>query len=149
SPNGSAGVDYFAVVGSIAYNAAQASLICASGINAYEPVASDSNVGTHYYFAGNFAFDNVNPNPCNGTTPTDGEGLFFDTFDGSGTKIAAYGQQAVMDNNISIFNGGRGIGLLLNIDGTSHAKAYLRNNTTYGNETVSAYPNLVQCGEIL
>src|SRR5580700_6142100 len=35
----------------------------------------DTLPGTHVYVAGNFAWDNFDPNPCNGGTPTDGEGI--------------------------------------------------------------------------
>jgi hypothetical protein len=129
STNGSAGVDYFTVVGNIAYKAAAGSSLCESGINQFNPTASDSLPGTHDYYAGNFSFDNVNPIPCNGNTPsTDGEGLFFDT-------VQPYTQQLVIDNNISAFNGGNGLKVYNNTTGTPNAKLYFRHNTVYGNET--------------
>ena len=123
------GVDYFVVVGSIAYNAAQASSTCTSGINAgLGAVAHDSSSGTHYYWGGNFAYGNVEPNPCNGGIPTDGEGLFID-------KPGHYSQQMVIDNNIAIFNGGAGVQAYDDNVGSSNAKIYFRHNTTYGNQT--------------
>lgn len=128
SANGSAGVDYYAVVGSIAYNSAQANYFCFSGINVGFPAATDSLAGTHFFLAGNFAWGNVEPNPCNGTPPTDGQGLFFDS-------ISPYPQQMVIENNISIFNGGSGIKAYANATGSPNAKMYLLHNTTYGNET--------------
>lgn len=129
STNGSAGVDYFSVVGNIVYGAAAGSSLCESGINMFNPTPSDSVAGTHVYYGGNFAFGNVNPIPCNGNTPsTDGEGLFFDT-------VQPYMQQMVMDNNISAFNGGNGLKVYNNTTGTPTAPIYFRHNTAYGNET--------------
>jgi hypothetical protein len=122
-------VDYFAVVGVIAYATASGNTECESGINVFTPVASDSLPGTHFYVAGNFSFDNVNPSPCSGSSPaTDGEGLFFDT-------ISPYNQQMVIDNNIAAFNGGNGIKALNNTTGSPNALMYFRHNTAYGNET--------------
>src|ERR1019366_5320919 len=101
---GTAGVDYVAFIGDIAYNAAGGSGACAEGMTMGLPVASDSLPGTHMYAAGNFAFGNFNSNPCDGTTPTDGEGLSLDTWSGLG-----YTGQGVADNNIFVANGGRGL----------------------------------------
>jgi hypothetical protein len=148
SPIGSIGVDYFVVVGSIAYNAAQGSTNCYEGIASYEPVASDALPGTHYYYGGNFAFDNVEPALCAGEASTDGEGLFFDTFDGSGTSQAAYTQQGVIDNNIAVFNGGGGVMSGNNTVGATHATIYLRHNTTYGNEDSANRHSNPNCAEI-
>jgi hypothetical protein len=140
----STGVDYFVVIGSIAYNTAQTSSVCTSGISGgLGDVAVDSLPGTHIYFAGNFSFDNVNPNPCAGTAPTDGEGLFFDT-----TQYYGYSQQMVMDNNISVFNGGGGIQTIKNSTSSPNALIYLRHNTTYGNQT-GLITSTTGCAEIL
>jgi hypothetical protein len=134
--NGNASVDYIVYVGNIAYNAAQASDSCASGFNIYQPVKSDSAAGTHMYVAGNFAWKNLNPNPCAGTAPTDGEGIILDTFDGSqGGLPAPYDQQAVVFNNITIANGGRGILILNNQSGSSHSHIFVYQNTSWGNDT--------------
>jgi hypothetical protein len=134
--NGQAGgSDYLAFIGNVVYNAAATSAVCASGINIYEPIASDKNAGTHMYVAGNFSYHNVNPNPCNGGTPTDGEGIILDTFDGHQNRTPAYKQQAVIQNNISVGNGGRGIQVEYNNVGTpNNAIVYVKYNTTYGNE---------------
>jgi hypothetical protein len=103
------------------------------------PVASDTAAGTHVYFGGNFSWNNVEPSICAGTPATDGEGLFFDT-------VQPYAQQMVIDNNISIFNGGNGIKVFNNSIGTPNAKIYIRHNTTYGNETGAV--NGAICSEI-
>jgi len=125
---GNQGVDYVAIIGSISYNATTSSLECYSGINIFQPVPADTVPGTHIYIAGNFAFDNVNPNPCGGTAPTDGEGIIFDTLNGSGDGVN-YTQQIVAENNITVFNGGRGISCC----GNTNANIFFRNNTMYGN----------------
>ncbi len=146
--HGSVGVDYFAVVGSIAYNAAQGSETCASGISLYQPVQSDSAPGTHLYVAGNFSYANLEPSQCDGTSPTDGEGIIFDTFDGSqGGLPTPYTAQAVAENNIVIGNGAKGIVAFNNAVGSSQAPIYLTNNTTWGNLT-DPNQNWLGCGEI-
>jgi len=143
--SGKAGVDYLAVVGSIAYNATGGSAYCGSGISVWEPVASDSLPGTHIYIAGNFSWGNVNGDPCNGMAPSDGEGIVFDTFDGNTTRIGVYSQQAVVDNNILVANGGPGLEVFSNSKGTGpFSHIYFRSNTAWGNnsdphEAVPAY----------
>lgn len=132
-----AGADYVAFIGNIAYNAAQGNSQCYSALDMFEPIASDTKPGTHLYVAGNFSWASINPNPCNGGTPTDGEGLIFDTFDGStGIAPGPYRQQAVADNNMLIGNGGRGLQANTNNAGAGpFAHIYLRRNTVWGNNT--------------
>jgi Chitobiase/beta-hexosaminidase C-terminal domain len=137
-PNGSAGTDYFVLVGNIAYNAAQQSNQCGSAITIFEPAESDQLPGTHIYVAGNYTWDNVDAHPCAGGTPTDGEGIIFDTFDANN-----YTQQAVMDNNVAFLNGASGF----RVDKTSKAPVYVVNNTAFGNNTDSNL-NTIWCGEI-
>ena len=143
----SVGVDYFAVVGTIAYNSTQSSLNCYSGISIYHPKQSDSLPGTHIYVAGNFSWGNFNPNPCAGGTPTDGDGIIFDTFDWSGAA-SQYQQQGVADNNILIANGGRGLIAAYNRIGTAPlASIYFRHNTLWGNNE-DTHQNSTYCGEL-
>jgi hypothetical protein len=139
SPNGSAGVDYLAVLGSIAFNSVQGWTNCTSGFNVFKPVASDTLPGTHYLFAGDFAWNNVEPETCNGGIPTDGQGFFLDT-------TQPYSQQMVVENNLSVFNGGSGLKSYNNSTGSPNAPIYFRNNTTYGNETGGV--NGAICSEI-
>jgi hypothetical protein len=139
APNGSAGVDYLVVVGSIAYNGVQNRTYCQSGVDIFEPIASDSLPGTHNYIAGNFLYNNVNGNPCASKPSTDGEGVILDTF-----SFGSYAGQTVVDNNIAVYNGGRGI---LAYSNTS-APIYIRKNTVYGNNTQTGQSNLGNCGEI-
>ena len=131
-------VDYVAIVGDIAYNAAQGEAKCFSGINIAAPIPNDTLPGTHFYIAGNLAWDNFEPGSCNGGTPTDGEGIILDTLD-----AYSYTQQVVVDNNISFLNGSSGI----RVDSTTMAKVYILNNTTYGNDgDTNMYDG--ECGEI-
>ena len=135
--HGNASVDYLAVIGSIAYNAAQGSNSCASGISIYQPVESDSAAGTHIYIAGNFAYSNLDPRECQGGSPTDGEGIIFDTFDGrQGGPSKPYAGQAVAYNNIVVNNGEKGIYINSNDNGSSpHATVWFSQNTSWGNLT--------------
>lgn len=142
-----ASADYIAYVGNIAYNSAQGNGACFSGFNIYEPIATDTAAGTHMFVAGNYAYSNLDPNPCDGTAPTDGEGIILDTFDFSQGGGTPYTEQAVVENNIVVNNGGRGIEILNNSAGTSHAALFVTQNTSWGNLTD---PNQVStgCGEI-
>ena len=146
--HGAVSVDYFAVIGSIAYNTSQGSGTCASGITIYQPVQSDSLPGTHLYVAGSFAYANLEPRKCNGTSPTDGEGIIFDTFDGSqGALPFPYAADAVAENNIVVGNGGKGIEVSNNSKGSSHARIYINQNTSWGNMT-DPNQKWLGCGEI-
>jgi hypothetical protein len=136
--NGVAGVDYFVLIADIAYNAAQQSAECGSGISITAPSQTDTLPGTHIYVAGNFTWHNFNPPTCAGGTPTDGEGIIFDTFDAAG-----YSAQGVMENNISFLNGSSGF----RVDATTLAPIVIANNTSYGNNGDSAL-NSGECGEI-
>jgi hypothetical protein len=128
--------DYIAIVGNVVYNSAQSNGGCYSGISIYQPVQTDSAAGTHIYVAGNFSFGNLDPNPCNGGSPTDGEGIIFDTFDGSqGGFPMPYAAQAVAENNLLIHNGGRGMEVLNNAAGSAHANIFVVGNTLWGNNT--------------
>jgi hypothetical protein len=145
---GTAGVDHFAVVGSIAYNSAGGPAWCGSGISIYQPVQSDSLPGTHIYVAGNFSYANLNGNPCGGGWPTDGEGIIFDTFDGSqGHLPSPYSAQAVAENNIVVANGGKGVEVFNNTAGPAHAAIYIRGNTFWGNN-IGVDADCGGCGEL-
>jgi hypothetical protein len=141
-----ASVDYLVIMGNIVYNAASGNGNCYSGISVYQPLASDTLAGTHIYIAGNFSWDNVEPDPCGGGAPTDGEGIALDTLNGAQGGLPAYAQQVVVDNNISVFNGSNGIAL--SGSGNSLAHVYLRHNTTYGNITDTNQDLVTGCGQI-
>jgi hypothetical protein len=142
------GSDYVVFIGDIAYGTSGSSTACDSAFDIYAPVQTDTLPGTHIYVAGNFAWDNVNANPCGGGTPTDGEGLIFDSFDGSQTGSATYNAQAVATNNIFFLNGGRGILFFQNKVSSPLAKLYAVNNTLYGNNK-DTNQNSVNCAALL
>jgi hypothetical protein len=146
--HGAASSDYLAFVGNIVYDAARGSTFCPTGITVFQPLANDSLPGTHLYIGGNFSFDNVDPNPCNGGAPTDGEGILLDHFDGTGGLGIPYTMQAVADNNITIFNGAAGVMSGANQAGAAYAPVFIRHNTTYGDAKGST-KNAPLCGEII
>jgi hypothetical protein len=145
----SEGVDYFNVVGNIVYDTIQGSDECYNGISVYQPVQADWASGTHIYVAGNFAWNNYEANPCGGVQAWGGDGIMFDTFDGSHGMPYTYQSQAVAENNISIGNGGHGIEVQNNVAGSNHALIILSNNTTWGNEQMSNQQYNHLCAEVL
>ena len=147
---GTTGTDYFTIIGNIVYNAIQGNDQCYSGISMYQPVQSDSAPGTHLYVAGNFSWGNFQPNPCAGIAPFGGDGLIFDTLDGSqGGMPSPYTAQAVAENNIFIGNGGYGIEVQNNVAGSAHAPIFLAQNTVWGNEGNTAMLPSLLCAEVL
>ncbi|HET9085925.1 MAG TPA: hypothetical protein VFN53_00195 [Acidobacteriaceae bacterium] len=146
--NGHASVDYLVVIGSIAYNAAQTRVFCASGITVGEAVESDPLPGTHIYFAGNFSWGNIDANPCGGGPPTDGNGIIIDTLDGSQVGYTTpYAAQVVVANNILVANGGRGVNVFDNSAGSQHARIYVAHNTLWGNNRDTNETGSIYCGE--
>ena len=146
---GSASVDHFAAVGNIVYNAAQGSAQCYSGITVYQPAQTDWAPGTHIYIGGNFAWGNFQPNICGGVQAWGGDGIIFDTLDGSQGMPYSYLAQAVAENNITIGNGGHGIEVQNNVAGSTHAPVILANNTSWGNEANTNQQNNALCAEVL
>lgn len=135
---GSAGIDYFVVIGGIAYNAAQQSAQCGSGISVTSPKNTDTLPGTHIYIGQTFTWNNPNPSSCGGTQPTDGNGVIFDYFD-----TFNYSSQAVMENNIAFLNGGSGFRVVH----SNNAPIFIRNNTAFGN-SADLNANHSICGDI-
>lgn len=139
------GVDYFAVVADIAYNTANGSAYCYSGVSVYQPVATDGQAGTHIYVSQVFTWQNLEPPTCAGGRSTDGEGVIFDTFNGSQGGLPPYAQQAVIDNVLAVFNGA--VGIYVGGSGNSSAPIYIRHSTAYGNFT-NTNQNQSLCGQI-
>jgi hypothetical protein len=142
SSSSTAVTDYIAFVGDIAYNAAQGSDACHSGFTIGFIRPSDTAAGTHLFVAGNYGWDNFDPASCAGTAATDGEGMELDTLDKYN-----YNQQVAIENNIFVGNGGRGIEENNN-NGTTPATVYIKNNTTYGNNSQAGQAYPVANGEI-
>jgi len=139
--DGNVSADYVTAIADIAYNAAQTTGACTSGFNFIGPYQWDTAPGTHLYISQSFAWANVDPNPCAvpPTPPTDGEGFIFDTLD-----QFHYTQQAVMENNIGLYNGARAFAAVQ----TTQARVIFQNNTGYGDGTSNALPH-DDCGEFL
>lgn len=127
------GVDYWAVVGTIAYDTARGVNLCFSGISNWDPVNSDALPGTHVFVAGNLAYNNVVPLGCANDLDSDGEGLIFDDWGGAQIGQAAYTGQGVAEQNLFIGNSGDGISI--GGGGNPSAPIILFNNTTWGNTT--------------
>jgi hypothetical protein len=135
--------DYVNFVGDIAYNAAQTTNACDSGIGVYEPIVADYTPGTHIYIAGNFSYGNLDPGTCaGGTKATDGEGIIIDTLDYSQDGGTPYIAQVAIENNIVVNNGGRGLEVTNNSAGSQNAYVFFENNTSWGNERD---PNQAYC----
>jgi hypothetical protein len=142
---GSVSTDYLVIIGNIAYGTSTGSELCYSGISVYQPLATDSLQGTHIYIAGNFSWDNVDPSTCSGGQSTDGEGITLDSLnDGQGGLTPVYNQQVVVQNNMTLWNGGDGINVAGS--GNAYAPVYLKQNTSYGN--LYAVNGNSWCGEI-
>ena len=138
------GTDYVAYVGNVVYGAGGASSHCSAGLSFYSPVLSDTLPGTHYYMGGNFVWGNTSN--CG-----DGEGLIFDTFDGvegGWPTQSPYPEQAVAENNISVWNDGPGIQVDFNENGSGPwAPIYFIHNTVAYNEQGPS--DATYCGEIV
>ncbi len=126
------GVDQYALVGAIAYNAAPSQAgggICGSGISLIPVDGPDTSPGTHVFVAGAFSYDNIN-SPVGAGCNTDGEGLIFDSW-----GIQPYSYQAVAEQNVFWGNGGPGFEAFPQGNGTSDDQAtiVIFGNTSYGN----------------
>lgn len=139
---GAYGVDYIAMIGDIAYNAAQNSRQCYSGFSIYRPAQADSVTGTHIYLAGNYSFGNVQPATCDPhSDPSPGaDGYIIDTINGrfvGGVPDSGPGRftaQVALENNYAIGNDGRGLEVQdNNTNPPAHAPVFLAHNTDWGN----------------
>lgn len=146
---GAYSVDYVAIVGSIAYNAAQNSTQCYSGISIFEPVAFDTAAGTHIFVGGDYSFGNQSPGSCPFGAASDG--IIFDSFDGSGTGGTGvnYTPQAVAKNNISVANGGAGFETQNYTPNpvTALSNIYAQYNTFWGNRQSTVSATSALCAE--
>lgn len=122
--NSAYSVDQFAVVGAIAYNAAQGASECYSGVGDFQPTNFDTSPGTHVFIAGVFSYGNIDPATCNSSANSDGEGIIFDTWSGN-----SYTGQGVIEQSMFLGNGNPGI-LVFN---NTTAPIYIRSSTSWGN----------------
>ena len=117
------GVDYFAVVGSIAQNAAQNTANPEAAIDDVNPGNSDTNAGTHAIFYGDFSWNNT----AASQTPYDTEAMMFDTW-----AQRPYVGTGVMVNNMAW----RSWRYCMQATGTATGTGVIwkwYNNTCYGN----------------
>ena len=144
---GQVSVDYVAYVGNVSYGAAASNQTCNSGFVVFTPVAADNQSGTHIYVAGNFSIASSNPANSN---CIDGNGFIFDTFDGStSNEPVPYAQQAVIENNIAVGNGGVGVRVVYSSSGSrAFSDIYLVNNTMWGNSAGTYQAGNSNCGEM-
>jgi hypothetical protein len=99
--------------------------------------------------ADNIAWGNYQPNYCGGVQAWGGDGIIFDTLDGRSGLPSPYTAQTVAQNNIVIGNGGHGIEVQNNTQGSAHAPIYLAYNTSWGNEIdYNQQPNSL-CAEVI
>jgi hypothetical protein len=139
------GVDYYVLIADVAYNAAQGNLYCYSGFSVYMPIQTDTLPGTHIYAAQLFSWDNLEPSTCQGGNSTDGEGIIFDTFNGTQGSNPPYTQQAVITNSLTVYNGAGGIEE--GGSGNSNSQIYIKNNTSAYN-FINATQGAADCAMI-
>lgn len=140
SENSTTSFDYVAFIGDIAWNATQSTLLGNSGFTMYEPIKSDSLPGTHLYIGNSFSFDNLST-----VFAFDGNGIVLDDFGNGQSGGAAYNQASLVENNVSVWNGGYGIATTGN--GSASAKMYFRNNTSAHNLT-DGTTSTTTCGDM-
>lgn len=131
--SGTHGVDQFAVVGVIVYNAAYGTAECFAGISVYDPKNANSASGTHVFIAGAFSWANIDGTGCASGLNSDGQGVIFDNWSNSQTTSIAYTGQGVVEQSLFIGNGAMGVQLLNN----TAANVYVSNVTSWGNSQMS------------
>ena len=123
------GVDYFAVIGSLAQNANN-DPICLAAIDVVAPSNWDINAGTHIIFAGNFAINNQTTACGNSDT----EGMMFDTFDAHG-----FVGTSVIKNNMIWLSGWAGLQVFEQSYNSSSPTIDVLNNTLYANDQCTQF----------
>jgi hypothetical protein len=123
------GVDYFAVVGSIAHNANN-DPICLAAFDDVGPANSDTVAGVHVFFGGDFAINNQNP-----ACPTsDGEGMMFDTWDAHG-----YVGTGVIEQSIVYSSSWAGLQVFQQKYNSSNPQIQIFNNTFFDNNVCTRF----------
>lgn len=139
------GVDYFAIVGAVAYNAAQTTAVCASGVSVYEPANFDTLPGTHIFLGGIFSFENLDPVSCASNQNLDGEGIIFDDWSHSQQTGSAYTGQGVIEQSMLLYNGSSGVLIFNNTAG----QVFVNSTTSFGSYTNNPTANRFYVGELL
>jgi hypothetical protein len=123
------GVDYFAVIGSIAQNSNNDS-ICLAAIDVVAPSNWDINAGTHIIFDGNFVINNQTT-ACGSS---DIEGMMFDTWDAHG-----FVGTGVIKNNMTWLSGWAGLQIFEQSYNSSSPTIDVLNNTFYANNQCTPF----------
>jgi hypothetical protein len=116
------GCDYFAVVGSMAQNAAN-DPICLAAIDLVGPANFDANAGTHFFIDGNFALANNTTSTCS----SDMQAISVDTPDAHGLT-----GQIVISNNMTWKSTRYGLSLIYQEFNLSALPIKIYNNTFFG-----------------
>ena len=119
---GTGGIDYFAVVGNIAYRANQRSDYPSAAITDVGPKNIDSNAGTHVLFDGNFGINNTVAN----SAVSDLECMMFDTWDAH-----KYSGMGVIENNICYYTSAITLQIFQQTSGDSVLDIEILRNTFY------------------
>ena len=150
---GTGGGEYTYFLHNLAYNntnvacSAQGSglgMVIARAFAGYTPTAADLAWGPfHNVIAWNVAHDNI-INQC-GTAAnpydTDGNGIIIDTFNNAGATNVDYPYQTLVANNVTYYNGGKGV----HVFRSDHVT--VANNTAYDNN-LDPFNNGIGRGEI-
>jgi uncharacterized protein (TIGR03437 family) len=132
--------DYVTVEDNFVHENAWYSQYGNSGISIFESWNYDSGPAPHTIVQRNRVFDNRSLLPYQGTgKPTDGDGIIIDTSRNnqpSSDNIGAYGGGFLVENNLSVNNGGGGL-LAYQSDNITFL-----NNTVYGNGLVVNYADV-------
>ena len=128
------GVDQTAVVGAIAFNGAQTSSLCGSGVSLIPNDGPDSSPGTHIFAAGMFSYANVNGANCAGggnagSGTTDGEGYILDSW-----ACGQFTHQGALEQSVFWSNGSAGLEIFPNCTMTNdQSDVYVTGVTSFGN----------------
>jgi len=137
---GTAEADYITIEDNFVHDNAWYSRYGGSGISLWESWNYDSGPAPHSIVQRNRAFHNQSLVPYMNTgKPTDGEGIIIDTSrnnQSSSDPIGAYTGGFLVENNLSVNNGGAGL-LAYQSDNVTFL-----NNTVYGNGLVVKYADV-------
>ncbi len=122
------GGDYFAVVGSIAQDAAQ-DPICLAAIDSVGPGQLNSKSGTHVYFYGDFSYAHKNSS-CRNVSDT--EDYMFDTWDAHAVTY-----QGVLSNSMGWGADRMGVHIFWQNKSTASPTIKISNNTFFQNNAAT------------
>ncbi len=119
-------------------------MVIARAIPGYTPTAADlAWAPFHNVIAFNVAHDNIITQCGTASNPydTDGNGIIIDTFNNAGTAAVAYPYQTLVANNVTYYNGGKGVHIFRS------GLVTVANNTAYDNN-LDPFNNGIGRGEM-